>query len=161
PDESIEATEEAQEALLGPLTVTQNLLPGLANATDLGAASGATPMRLVVTLRRPDPAGEQALLDAEHDPQSPSFHHFLTPSAFAASFGVPAPRCAQVKGWLTGGGLAIDDVSPACDAIAVHGDRAHVDALMSTATHRFSYAGGTFLANTGAPVVPVSFGILS
>jgi pseudomonalisin len=154
-------TEPSREELLGLelRTVTQNLLPGLANASDLGAASPTSPLRLVVTLRRPDPAGEQALLDAVHNPASASFGHFLTPSAFAARFGVPSSQFEQVRSWLTGGGLVVDDFSAARDQLTVHGDVAHVDALLGTASHHFALAQQHFIANTAAPVVPLALGI--
>lgn len=153
--------ESSRQELLGLnlLTVTQNVLPGLVNAADLGAASPTTPMRLVVTLRRPDPAGEKALLEAMHNPASASFGHFLTPSAFAARFGVPSSQLEQVRSWLVGGGLAIDEVSVARDQITVHGDVAHVDALLGTASHLFGLGATSFIANTAAPVVPLALGV--
>ncbi|HWL86714.1 MAG TPA: S53 family peptidase [Polyangiaceae bacterium] len=145
--------------LLGVLTTTQNLLPGLANASDQGPAATATALRFVVTMKRPNVAAEQALLDSEHNPASPDYRHFLTPSEFAARFGVPQAQVDQATGWLAGGGLTVEHVSAARDQISVRGDVAHVDALLKTATHRFSYAGDTFLANTAAPSVPSGLGI--
>jgi subtilase family serine protease len=144
---------------LGPVTVTQNLLPGLAAATDIGAADPATPMKLALNVARPDPAGEQALLDAENDPSSPSYGQFLSPDDFATRFGVPQSRVDAVTSWLSGGGLSVDSVSAARDIIAVHGTVAQVSALLSTPIHRFSYNGVAFLANTAAPVIPLSLGI--
>jgi hypothetical protein len=85
---AVPATAQASTELF---TITQNVLPGLANATDLGPAPAGTTMRLVVTVNRPDVAGEKALLAAEHDPASPSYRHFLTPAQFADRFGVPPP----------------------------------------------------------------------
>ncbi len=142
-----------------PLTVTQNLLPGLANATDLGPVDSGAPMSLVVTLSRPDPAGEQAALLAEHDPASAAYGQFLSPDDFAARFGVPQSRLDTVQAWLTGTGLAVDSVSAARDLVALHGTAGQVSARFGTPVHRFSYADGQFLANTAAPVVPYGIGI--
>jgi pseudomonalisin len=141
------------------LTVTQNLLPGLANATDLGPASPSTALNLQVTVPRPNPDGEKALLDAEHDPSSPSFGQFLSVDDFASRFGVPQSEVTAVKGWLQSGGLTVASVSAAGDQFNATGDVAHVDALMKTATHSFSVAGTRFAANTRAPIVPVTLGI--
>jgi pseudomonalisin len=141
------------------LTVTQNLLPGLSAATDLGAADPASQLSLVVDMARPDPAGERALLDAEHDPASPSFGRYLSPNDFADRFGVAQARLDAVNGWLTGGGLRVDGVSAARDIVTVHGPVAAIAARFGTAIHRYAYAGETFLANTGAPIVPLSLGI--
>ena len=146
---------------LGSWTVTQNLLPGLANATDLGPANGAQQLRLVVSVKRPNTAGEESLVNAVHNPSSAQFGHFLTPAQFAAQFGVPASQSAQVTSWLTGGGLTVASVSAARDVYVVTGDVAHVDALLKTATHSFATSLGNFVANTAAPVLPFSLGVFN
>lgn len=145
----------------GTLTVTQNLLPGLAAATDLGAADPTRQLSLVVGLARPNPAGEGSRLDAEHNPSSPSYGRYLSPGDFAQQFGVPQSRLAAVIGWLTGGGLSVDGVSTARDMISVHGSVAAVAARFAISIHRYAYGGATFLANTGAPVVPLDLGIVN
>jgi pseudomonalisin len=142
-----------------PVTVTQNLLPGLAAATDLGAADATAAMTLVVNLARPNPSGEQALLDAENDPSSPSYRQYLSPDDFATRFGVAQSQLAALTSWLSGGGLTVDSVSAARDVIAVRGTVAQVSSLFATPIHRFSYSGAQFLANTGAPVIPLALGI--
>ncbi|HEY2032037.1 MAG TPA: S53 family peptidase [Myxococcales bacterium] len=146
---------------LGSLTVTQNLLPGLATATDLGPANPSQVMHLVFSVRRPDPAGEAALLKSVHDPASAQFRSFLTPAQFAAQFGVPQAQSAQVSSWLSSGGLTVQGISAARDVYTVEGDVAHVDALLKTATHSFTASGTTFVANTQAPVVPLSLGVFN
>jgi subtilase family serine protease len=147
------------QAGTGLFTVTQNVLPGLANATDLGPAAASTPLSLVISVSRPDVAGEKALLAAEHDPASTSYRHFLTPAQFAARFGVPASQRSAVTGYLTGGGLTVDSVSAAGDVYSVHGTAGQVSALFGTSLHNYSYNGTTFLANTSAPVSPAGLGI--
>ncbi|HTZ44479.1 MAG TPA: protease pro-enzyme activation domain-containing protein, partial [Jatrophihabitans sp.] len=124
-------------------TVTQNVLPGLAHATDLGPAADSTPMSLVVTVHRPDVAGEKALLAAEHDPSSPSYRHFLTPSQFAQRFGVPAGQRSAVSGYLTGGGLRVDSVSVAGDEYSVRGSAAQVASVFRTSFHTYRYGSTT------------------
>lgn len=57
-------------------TVTQNVLPGLANATGLGKDTTSV-LHLVVQVKRPDEAGEERLMAAEHDPSSASYQQFL------------------------------------------------------------------------------------
>src|SRR5579885_3224554 len=48
----------AQASATDLFTITQNVLPGLANATDLGATAASTPMNLVITVSRPNVSGE-------------------------------------------------------------------------------------------------------
>jgi pseudomonalisin len=140
-------------------TVTQNLLPGLARAADLGPAPSGTPMTLLVSVARPDPAGEQALLDAEHNPANPRFGHFLSVDDFIARFGVQPSQVDKVTSWLTGTGLRVDSVSAAGDQIAVRGTAGQISGLFGTPIHRFSSPAGAFLANTAAPVLPYGLGI--
>jgi pseudomonalisin len=146
-------------AATGLWTVTQNLLPGLANATALGAAPPGTPMSLVVTLARPNPAGEQALLDAEHDPSNPRYGQFLTPEEFTATFGVPQAQLDRASSWLTKTGMTIGSVSAARDQVSLRGTAVQASALFSTPLQQFSTAGETFLANSAAPVTPYGLGI--
>jgi len=153
---TVPATAEASSSLF---TITQNVLPGLANATDLGPAAASTPMHLVVSVSRPDVAGEKALLAAEHDPASPSYRHFLTPAQFADRFGVPASQRSAVTDYLTGGGLSVDSVSVAGDEYSVHGTAAQVASIFDTSFHNYGYDGTTFLANTSAPISPAGLGI--
>jgi subtilase family serine protease len=98
-------------------------------------------------------------LDAEHNPSSPQFGQFLSPSAFAAQFGVPQSQLDRVTAWLTTTGLQVDSVSAARDQIAMHGTVAQASALFRTPIHQFSYPSGTFVANTAAPVIPYGLGI--
>jgi subtilase family serine protease len=97
----------------GQFALTQNVLPGLAHATDLGAAPAATPLHLVVSVARPNAAGEAATLAAVHNPASPSYRHFLTPAQFAAQFGVPAGRQDALRSLFAGSGLHVDSASVA------------------------------------------------
>lgn len=140
-------------------TVTQNLLPGLAAATDAGPAPQGQELALTISLDRPDPAGEQAFIAAAHDPANPQYGQFLTPAGFAERFGVPDAQRTAVNDFLSGGGLTVDSVSVAGDVFSVHGTVAQIDALMHTAIHSFTIDGTPFLANTAAPMTPASLSI--
>ena len=137
-------------------TITQNVLPGLANATDLGPAPANTPLNLVVTVARPDVTGEKALQAAQNDPASPSYHHFLTPAAFTSQFGVPPSRRSAVTSYLTGGGLSVDSVSAAGDVYSVHGTTAQAASVFQTAFRDYRTDGTSFVANTSAPISPAA-----
>ena len=134
--------------------ITQNVLPGLAAARDLGPAPAATALHLVVSVARPDPAGERALLAAEHDPASAQYRHFLTPAQFAARFGVPAATRSAVEAFLTGSGMHLDSVSAAGDQYAVSGTVAQAAGLFRTAFRSYSVGGRSFVANTTVPSFP-------
>lgn len=137
-----------------PSGKTANLLPGLSQATDLGSVASGTPLDLVVTLTRPDEAGEKAYVAATADPGSPQYRHFLTPAQFAQRFGVPAAQVAKVRDFLSAGGLSVGHVSAAGDQLSVRGSADDVETLFHTAVHSFTAQGKRFVANLSAPTFP-------
>jgi pseudomonalisin len=143
----------------GQFALTQNVLPGLAHATDLGAAPAATPLHLVVSVARPNAAGEAATLAAVHNPASPSYRHFLTPAQFAAQFGVPAGRQDALRSLFAGSGLHVDSASVAGDRYSLSGTAVQVASLLHTSFHRYQFGSQSFVANTSAPVFPYGLGI--
>ncbi|MCW2548753.1 MAG: hypothetical protein JWN96_3213 [Mycobacterium sp.] len=149
------ATAGASSASAGPLQLfTSNLLPGLSQALKLAAPDPATHMSLVVGVARPNPAGEDQYLAAEHNPASVLYGKFLTPSEFAAKFGVPAATRTAVTSWLSSQGLKIDNVSPAGDVVAISGTAAQVQKTFKTTIGAFKIGSKSFLANTAFPAVP-------
>lgn len=153
------AAADAQAGILPTFGITQNLLPGLAKATDLGAAPATTHLSLTVSLARPNPSGEKAFIAAAHDPASATYGTFLTPAQFAAKFGVPAAKQDAVRSYLTSGGLTVDAVSAAGDQFSVSGDVAHVASVFHTSFHRYSSDGQTYVANRTLPYFPWGLGI--
>lgn len=143
----------------GLLAITQNVLPGLSHAMDLGTAPASTPLHLVISTARPNPAGESAALAAQYSPTNPNYHHFLTPAQFAAQFGVPSSRQAAIRSFLTGGGLHIDSYSAGGDRYSVSGSVAQVAALLRTNFRSYALGNQAFIANTSAPVFPYGLGI--
>jgi pseudomonalisin len=143
----------------GQFALTQNVLPGLARATDLGPAPAATPLHLVVSVARPNAAGEAATLAAVHNPASPSYRHFLTPAQFAAQFGVPAGRQDALRSLFAGSGLHVDSASVAGDRYSLSGTAVQVASLLHTSFHRYQFGSQSFVANTSAPVFPYGLGI--
>jgi pseudomonalisin len=143
----------------GQFALTQNVLPGLAHATDLGPAPAATPLHLVVSVARPNAAGEAATLAAVHNPASPSYRHFLTPAQFAAQFGVPAGRQDALRSLFAGSGLHVDSASVAGHRYSLSGTAVQVASLLHTSFHRYQFGSQSFVANTSAPVFPYGLGI--
>lgn len=143
----------------GRMSTTGNVLPGLAKAHDLGPARGERLMSLLVSIARPDPDGEQALLRAEYEPRGSQYHHYVSPASFADRFGVSSAHLQAVTGWLRGGGLRVTMVSAARDQVAVVGTVAQISGLFGMPVHAFDDRGGGFLANTSAPRVPTGLRI--
>jgi len=143
----------------GPLVqIAGNVLPGLSQLTST-APDPSTPMSVNVALAHPDPAGEDAALAAIEDSASPSFRHFITPSAYAARFGVPAARTADVVAGLTAAGLSVGTVSAAGDFVSATGTVAQVQRAFGVTERQYSIKGTTFVANTAGPLVPSLDGV--
>lgn len=139
------------------LVSTRNVLPGLAKATDLGPAPDAAPMHVMVTLQRPDVAGEEAALAAARDGRAAP----MSVGAFADRFGVPAATADAAKAWLSSTGMHVTSTSAARDQIAADGPAGAVSQLFATPVHGFDSPDGRFLANTAAPRLPGDLGIVN
>jgi subtilase family serine protease len=143
----------------GGTSTTGNVLPGLVKARDLGPAQSEHLMSLLVSVARPDPAGERALLEAEYEPHSDRYRHYLSTTSFADRFGVSPAHLRAVTDWLRGGGLRVAMVSAARDQVAAVGTVARISRLFRTPVHAFDDRGAGFLANTSAPWVPTGLRI--
>ena len=141
-----------QEAQL--LALPQLVAQGL--ATDLGAVDPGTAVQTAVTVARPSPAAEQAFTRAVEDPASPSYRQFLTPAQFDARFGVPAATYSGVRDWALGAGLHPVTEVGSRDYLLLAGTAAQVEQTYAVSLHRFSVAGHTIMAATGAPLVPAA-----
>ncbi len=74
-------------------------------------------------------AGLDALLAAQQDPTSPSFHKWLTPDEFAARFGIAQADIDHVTSWLQQQGFSIDSVNRSRNAIRLSGSVGQVNRL--------------------------------
>jgi len=102
----------------GPLDLQQRVaLQGnvhpLANAKlDAGATPAGQRMERMILVLRPDGQQQTALdelLRAQQDPESASYHRWLTPEEFGQHFGVSDNDLRTVEDWLEGHGLTIDE----------------------------------------------------
>lgn len=68
-------------------------VPLLEDARPIGPTPNAQPLHLSIVLKLRDEAGLDALLDAQNNPTSPLYHHYLTTQEFKEQF---APTQAEV-----------------------------------------------------------------
>ncbi len=66
-------------------------------------------------------ASLQALLQAQQDPGSPSYHKWLTQAQFGQQFGMTAADIAQVSAWLQQEGFTITSTAVSNNAIFFSG----------------------------------------
>ena len=114
------------------------------------------PSHLAIELRLPQQAAIQALLLAQQDPSSPSFHQWLTAEQFGAQFGQPSEAYAAAVSWLHAAGYSVKPYANRLFLEAtgtVKSARLALGVELQTATDRDGHVFRTF---TGNPVVPAA-----
>jgi hypothetical protein len=99
-------------------------------------------------------ANLQALLKAQQDPSSPSYHQWLTPAQFGQQFGMTAGDLAQVTTWLQQQGFTVNWTSASNNAISFTGSVASVERAFQTEIHNYSVNGETHFANATPISIP-------
>lgn len=98
-----------------------------------------------------------ALVEAQHDPHSPLYQHWLTPAEYGARFGASARDVARICVWLRSHGFAIDEVAANRRQIQFSGTAEQVAEAFHTEIHRYSVDGREHVANTQDPQIPAAF----
>ncbi len=83
----------------------------------------------------------ESLLEAQRDPNSPEYQHWLTPEEFAARFGASDSDIAKITAWLTSQNLTISEVARGRTFVVVSGTAAAVAAAFDTSLHYFDFLG--------------------
>ncbi len=95
-------------------------------------------------------AAQQAALDAlvkaQGDPSSPSFHQWLTPAQYEARFGMSAADIASVTDWLSKQGFQV--TAGTGTHLTFSGTVAQVESAFGTTMNRYMQDGAPRLANT-------------
>ena len=141
-------------------TVLRGSTPALlAKSTETGRVSGGQNLGKMILMLAPSALQDQKaekFVAALHDPASPSFHKWLTPSQFGQLFGVAESDAAQVQQWLQGRGLTVHEVSQSRRFIVFSGTAAQVEGAFSTQMHTYSYKNQNFISNSTDIQIPVA-----
>ncbi len=134
----------------GSLTLAQ------AHAATIHMTAAVAPAQAVgfnVILPLRDRAGLEALLAAQHDPKSPSFHHWITPQTFGLRFGPDAATMSKVAAEFTARGLAVETHSR---SLRVTGSAAAINRALGTTLMVASRDGvaGRRMVAASAPTLP-------
>jgi subtilase family serine protease len=114
--------------------------------------------RMLLTLL-PDAAQEDALtqlLDAQHNPESPYYHHWLTPKQYGERFGVSEADVAQVTARSQSHGMEVEEVTVGRRSIAFSGTAAQVKSAFHTQIQSCRIGGEVHHANASDPEIPVA-----
>jgi hypothetical protein len=139
------------------LTAAKPLLPQI--TADLGAASPSTRLERMLLLLEPSADQQKALiaeLANQQNPASSEYHHWLTPSAFAASYANSSSDVAAVSAWLQSQGFQVAALPAGRGWIEFSGTVAQVEQAFQTQIDSAATAAGTRAVLTGGISVPVA-----
>jgi len=126
---------------------------------DQGLLDPSTHLGRMLLVLKSSPAQQadlDALLAAQQNPESPLFHHWLTPADFAARFGASDNDLSQVTSWLASRGFTVDEIPAGRRLIVFSGSAAQVSAAFRTTLHVYRISGTNHLANAQDPQIPAA-----
>ena len=139
------------------VTLPGNRYPLARTEYEVGAADPASRMERMILVLQPDPLQQKAienLAAAQHDPESPLYHQWLTPESFAEHFGVSREDLDRVVDWLGTHGFSIDDLPAGGRTIVFSGSAGQVESAFHTAMRRYRIGGEIHSANASDPEIP-------
>lgn len=113
---------------------------------------------MLLQLRR-SPEQEQAMqefIDQLHDPQSPSFHKWLTADQIAQRFAPAQEDVDKVTAWLGSHGFTVNLVYSGRILIDFSGTAGQVREALHTEIHHLSVNGKPHIANMSDPQIPAA-----
>ena len=157
--------EQPRDRIGGPIDEAQvvtlhgNVHPMARGEIDRGAASGEMRLEQLVLVLDPSPAQQaelDQLVEAQHDPASPLYQHWLTPEEYGARFGVSTGDLGRITGWLQRHGFRIDDIPLGNRLVIFSGTTELVEETFHPAMHLYEVDGAEHVANALDPQIPVA-----
>ena len=147
------AAATARTALAGEPAVALIGNHPVADLTNFGPADKDRRLDLqIVFALRNKPALDE-LLAAQQDPNSPQYHHWLTPNEFHARFGPSPNDVGAVVEWLRSEGLSADGADGR--SVRLTAAVAQVERIFGVAI--VASADGRLYGNTSDPLIPARF----
>ena len=141
------------------VTLRGNLHPLALAQYDAGVVAPDFPMEHMLLTLLPDSAQQDALdqlVAAQHNPESPYYHQWLTPEQYGERFGVSESDTAQIADWLQGHGLEVEEVTAGRRAIVFSGTAAQVQEAFRTPIHTYKIGDEVHHANSKEPEIPAA-----
>jgi hypothetical protein len=126
---------------------------------DRGAAPDNYPFETIYLVLRRSNEQEAELQQAIanlHNPGSPSFHQWMTPTQFGSRFGPADSDVQAVTAWLSSHGLHVAGVNQARTFVKFSGTAGQLAASFHSSIHEYMVDGETHHANTSDPQVPAA-----
>ena len=115
-------------------------------------------LRLALKPSADQQAALDQLLEAQQDPSSPDYHHWLTPEEYADRFGTSADDINKITQWLQQQGFQVTGVARARNVISFSGTAGQIAAAFGAEIHRYQINGQTYFANATEPSIPDALG---
>jgi subtilase family serine protease len=131
--------------------------PMLQKATDQGRMDGATGLEGVSLIFKRTPEQEAAaekFLEELQDPNSPSYHKWLTPEQYADRFGLSTSDLNKVTAWLQSQGFTVNRTARGRTQVWFSGTVSQIEIVFRTEMHHFMVKGESHFANSVEPSVP-------
>jgi subtilase family serine protease len=142
------------------ISLAGNRHPLATSQYDAGKVAPNFPMEHMLLTLLPDAVQQDVLaqlLDAQHDPESPSYHRWLTPEQYGERFGVSESDAGQVTAWLQQHGMQVEEVSAGRRSIVFTGSAAQVESAFHTEIHAYKIGPEIHHANSSDPQIPAAF----
>jgi hypothetical protein len=124
--------------------LTGNRHPLARREYDVGAAKASYRMDRMIMLLKADTSQQKALdelVQAQHDPESPQYHQWLTPESYGQLFGISDNDLAQTVNWLQTHGMSVEEVTAGRRAIVFSGTAAQVNSAFHAQIHLYRVGG--------------------
>jgi subtilase family serine protease len=141
------------------ISVAHSVHPSLAGLTATGRVSASQPleqMLLVLKMGTQSQARLDQLLRDQQDPASASYHQWLTPESFGASFGPSAAQVAAASTWLASHGLTVQSVAKGGLAINFAGTAGQVEEAFQTTLKTYQVDGVAHHGNASSVTLPLA-----
>jgi len=146
------ASKSAGAALVRPHVLSPGSAP--VGASAVGAVPGTQSLTVRLVLPPSNQAALTALLQAQQDPASAEFHHWLAPGQFRSEFGPAQSDVSAVTAW-----LRADGFSPSVSGylVSVTAPESRFAGAFGVSFERYATPGrGTGYVASSAPLVPSS-----
>jgi pseudomonalisin len=132
---------------------------------DQGTVEAETPLNKLVLQLEPSAAQQSelnALVQAQHNPQSPLYHKWLTPAQYGARFGASEQDVAKITSWLKNHGFTVDEIPASHRQVIFSGTVGQVEDTFHTELHQYRVNGESHVANSQDPQIPAALsGVVS
>ena len=96
----------------------------------------------------------QKFLEAQQNPTSPDYQHWLSPGEIGERFGLSDQDLNAVTGWLASQGLHIHWVAPSRTFVGFGGSAAEIGRAFQTEMHRYNLNGLERISVSSDPIIP-------